>query len=95
MSKKRRTYSPSFRAKVALAAHRGDKTIHELAAQFQVSSQQITKWKARLWDRIEEIFQDDRSRKKDDTPDESTLFEQIGRLKMEVDFLKKKSAEID
>ena len=95
MSKKRRTYSPSFRAKVALAAFRGDKTIHELAAQFQVSSQQITKWKARLLDRIEEIFQDDRSRKKDDSPDESELFEQIGRLKMEVDWLKKKTTEID
>ncbi len=87
MSKKRKTYSPTFRAKVALAAHRGDKPLHQLAAQYQVSSQQITKWKARLLDRIEEIFQDGRSRKKDDTPDESALFEQIGRLKMEVDFL--------
>ncbi|MGL6193262.1 MAG: IS3 family transposase [Thermoguttaceae bacterium] len=97
MSKKRKTYSPSFRAKVALAAHRGDKTIHELAAQFQVSPQQISNWKSRLLERIEEIFQDNRSRKKDEPTNEAELFEQIGRLKMEVDWLKKKlhSSEID
>ena len=92
MSKKRKTYSPGFRAKVALAAYRGDKTIHELAAEFQVSPQQISNWKARLLERIEEIFQDNRSRPKEEPTNEAELFEQIGRLKMEVDYLKKKSA---
>ena len=95
MSQKRKTYSPSFRAKVALAAYRGDKTIHELAAQFGVSPQQITNWKSRLTERVEEIFQDNRSHKKEEPVNESELFEQIGRLKMEIDWLKKKSTQID
>ncbi|MGL6196392.1 MAG: transposase [Thermoguttaceae bacterium] len=89
MPKKRKNYSPSFRAKVALAAHRGDKTIHELAVQFQVSPQQISNWKARLLEHVEDIFQDNRSRKKEEPTNESELFEQIGRLKMENDWLKK------
>jgi len=92
MSLKRKTYSPAFRAKVALAAHRGDKTIHQLASHFQVSPQQISNWKARLTQRVEEIFQDNRSHKKEESANEAELFEQIGRLKMEVDWLKKKSA---
>ena len=95
MTKKRKTYSSSFRAKVALAAFRGEKTVHELAAQFQVSPQQISNWKSRLLERVEEIFQDNRVVKKEQSPNESELFEQIGRLKVEVDWLKKKSAQFD
>ena len=95
MYKKRKTYSSSFRAKVALAAYRGEKTVHELALQFQVSPQQISNWKSRLLERVEEIFQDNRVVKKEQSPNESELFEQIGRLKVEVDWLKKKSAQFD
>ena len=76
---------------------RGDKTINELAAQFEVSPQMILKMKARLKERIEDIFQDERSRKKkpDGEVTREELFEQIGRLKIEVDWLKKKSAQFD
>ena len=97
MSRKRKVYSASFRAQVALAAMRGDKTINELAAQFEVSPQMILKMKARLKERIEDIFQDERSRQKktDGEVTREELFEQIGRLKMEVDWLKKKSAQFD
>lgn len=93
MSRKRKVYSASFRAQVALAAMRGDKTINELAAQFEVSPQMILKMKARLKERIEDIFQDERSRQKktDGEVTREELFEQIGRLKIEVDWLKKKS----
>ena len=97
MSRKRKVYSASFRAQVARAAMRGDKTINELAAQFEVSPQMILKMKARLKERIEDIFQDERSRQKkiDGEVTREELFEQIGRLKIEVDWLKKKSAQFD
>ena len=97
MSRKRKVYSASFRAQVALAAMRGDKTVNEIAAQFEVSPQMVLKMKARLKERIEDIFQDERSRKKksEEEVTQEELFEQIGRLKMEVDWLKKKSAQFD
>ena len=91
MSRKRKVYSASFRAQVALSAMKGDKTINEVAAQFEVSPQRILKMKARLKERIEDIFQDERTRKKkpDGEATQEELFEQIGRLKMENDWLKK------
>ena len=97
MSRKRKVYSASFRAQVALSAMKGDKTINEVAAQFEVSPQRILKMKARLKERIEDIFQDERTRKKkpDGEATQEELFEQIGRLKMENDWLKKKSAMFD
>lgn len=97
MSRKRKVYSASFRAQVALAAMRGDKTINEVATQFEVSPQMVLKMKARLKERIEDIFQDERSRKKKSEGEvtQEELFEQIGRLKMEVDWLKKKSIQFD
>lgn len=93
MSVKRKVYSASFRAKVALAACRGDKTVHQLASQFEISPQQVSNWKSRLHDNIEDIFHDNRTRKKDEPANESALFEQIGRLQMEVDWLKKKATQ--
>ena len=95
MTAKRKNYTPAFRAKVALAAQKGDKTIPQLAAQFQVSPQQISTWKARLIEHVTDIFQDNRTRKKVEPTNESELFEQIGRLKMENEFLKKKSAMLN
>ena len=97
MSRKRNVYSASFRAQVALAAARGDKTVNEIAAQFEVSPQMVLKMKARLKDRIEDIFQDERSRKKksEEEVTQEELFEQIGRLKIENDWLKKKSTQFD
>ena len=97
MSKKRKVYSASFRAQVALSAMRGDKTINEVATQFEVSPQMVLKMKARLKERIEDIFQDERSRKKksEEEVTQEELFEQIGRLKIENDWLKKKSTKFD
>ena len=97
MSRKRKVYSASFRAQVALSAMKGDKTINEVATQFEVSPQMVLKMKARLKERIEDIFQDERSRKKksEEEVTQEELFEQIGRLKMENDWLKKKSAQFD
>ena len=96
MSRKRRVIGPAVKAKVALAALRGDKTTAQLASEFDVHTSQVTAWKKRLWEGCAELFADGRQRRRDDqAPDEQELFEQIGRLKMEVEWLKKKSATLD
>lgn len=96
MSRKRRTLGPSLKAKVALAAVRGDRTTAQLASQFGVHTSQVTAWKKRLLEGVPELFADGRRQRKDEqTADEQELYEQIGRLKMEVEWLKKKSAQLD
>ena len=96
MKRKRRVFGGGFRAKVALAAVRGDKTLSELASQFDVHPNQVSAWRKELIERAAELFEDGRRRKREEeegaSPEE--LYEQIGRLKMEVDWLKKKSAEL-
>jgi transposase-like protein len=95
MTRKRRVFGAAFRAKVALEAVRGQKTTAELASQYKVHSSQVSAWKKQLLDHVAELFADGRSRAKDDSSaDESELFEQIGRLKMELEWSKKKSAEL-
>jgi transposase-like protein len=81
-----------------LAAAKGDKTLSELASKFKVHPTQISEWKKQLLERAAELFQDSRKtkRKRAETQaQEEELFEQIGRLKMEVEWLKKKAAELE
>lgn len=95
MSRKRRVFGPSFKARVALAATRGDKTTAQLASEFSVHTSQVTAWKKQLLEQAAELFEDGRRKQPDErTADEQELYEQIGRLKMEVEWLKKKSAEL-
>ena len=95
MSRKRRVFGSSFRAKVALATIRGDKTTAELASKFAVHTSQVTAWKKQLLERAVELFEDGRRKRRDErSTSEEELYEQIGRLKMEVEWLKKKSAEL-
>ena len=96
MSRKRRVFSAGFKAKVALAAAKGDKTLAELASQYQVYPNQISAWKKQLLDGMQGLFEDGRQRKQQEPDVEAAqLFEQIGRLKVELDWLKKKSLELD
>ena len=93
MSQKRRVFSPKFRSQVAMAAIRGDKTINEIAQQYDVSPQMVVKMKTRLLDRIEELFQDGRSCKKKNSSEPEMSNEElvslVGQLKMENEWLKK------
>jgi putative transposase len=93
---RRRSLGAGLKAKVALAAVRGDKTTAQLASLFGVHVSQVTAWKKRLLAGVSELFADGRQRRKQDVePNEQELFEQIGRLKMEVEWLKKKSTELE
>ena len=88
MTKNRRKHSPSFKAKVALEALQGDETIAELANRFEVHPSQIRKWKNSLTEGAAVIFGGDQAqKKKNDTALVAQLYQQIGQLKVERDFL--------
>ena len=91
MGKKRRQHSKEFKAKVALEALKETATLSELSKRYQLHSAQITQWKKQLKESAPLCFE--RGAGKDGAePAQLTgpLYEEIGRLKMEVDFLKKK-----
>ena len=90
MARKRRVFGGKFRAKVALAAIRGDKTLSQLASQFNVSGNQVSAWKRKLLMQAAELFEDGRRGSAKDAVADEALYEQIGRLKMELEWLKKK-----
>jgi putative transposase len=93
MSGKRRRHSAAFKAKVALEAARQTKTVAELAKTFQVHPVQISQWKKQLLEGAESLFRDGRRREHEDGQAlQAELFERIGRLNMEVEWLKKSVA---
>ena len=93
MTGKRKRHAASFKAKVALEAAKQSKTVAELAKAYQVHPVQISQWKKQLLDGIESLFQDGRHRDHDaDQAIQAALYERIGRLDMEVAWLKKSVA---
>ena len=82
----RRNHSAQFKAKVALAAVRGEKTLSELASQFDVHANQITQWKTQLLERAGEVF-GARSGTTEKPVDLKVLHAKIGELALENDFL--------
>jgi transposase-like protein len=82
----RRNHSPAFKAKVALAAVRGDKTLAELAKLYDVHPNQITDWKSQLLDRAADVFGGE-SRADEPAIDLKALHAKIGQLALENDFL--------
>lgn len=85
--RKRRNHSPEFKAKVAIAALKGDKMLAELAQQFDVHPNQITDWKTQLLERSSVVFGEKPT--KESGPDIQTMQAKIGQLTLENDFLEK------
>lgn len=96
MVRKRKQFTSAFKAKVALAALKGEKSISAIASQYGVHPNQVTQWKRQLLTESSTLFERKHGPKqegKDKLVDE--LYRQIGVLKVELDWLKKKSDEFD
>ena len=92
MSTQRKQYSAEFKARVALEALKGLKTVNELASTYGVHPTQIAHWKHRLQKEMPEIFSVRRDqRERDHEAFQAQLYQQIGQLKVELDWLKKKA----
>jgi len=89
MKRKRRNHSAEFKAKVALAALRGDKTLTDLAEQFDVHPNQIQEWKKRLVENAGDIFSRTAQSGVPDAEAVAALHAKIGQLTMENDFLER------
>lgn len=85
MSKTRRNHSPQFKAKVAVEALQGEKTIHEIAAKYQVHPTQVTQWRRQLIDSAAEVFAAGKPAT-DTSSDREALLAKIGSLIVERDF---------
>jgi transposase-like protein len=95
MAGKRKAHAASFKAQVALAAVKGDKTINELAKQYGVHPTLIHGWKKQLLAGVEDVFARGGGAAADDHQTvQAQLYEQIGRLKMDLEFLKKKLGDV-
>ena len=93
MKRSRRNHTAAFKAKVALAAIKGDQTIAEIAKRFDVHPNSIVQWKTQLLERAAEAF--DADRPKPDAPDVKELHAKIGQLALENDFLERALGRID
>jgi len=94
MPKKRRKFSAEFKAKVALEAVRGERTVNEIAAEHGVHPNQVSQWKSQLLENLPDVFSGERDQSRQDAAvqkERDELYRQIGRLKVEIDWLKKKT----
>ena len=92
MPAQRKQFSAEFKTKVALEAIRANKTLAEMASQFGVHANQISQWKAQAMDALPEVFSRRRRRQAQEERERTEqLYQQIGRLKVELDWVKKKS----
>lgn len=89
MSRKRRNHSPDFKAKVALAAIKGDETLSELARRYGINANLIVKWKKLLLENSAEVFASGKGLAPDRESEIKSLHAKIGEVTMENDFLSK------
>lgn len=90
----RKKFSSEFKAKVALEALKEQKTIAELALQYDLHPTQISQWKKQFLENSAAVFSEKPSVSKDAEANESRLYEQIGKLQMQNDWLKKSCNEM-
>jgi transposase len=95
MARKRRSFSSSFKAKVALEALKGHHTISELSQRHRIHASQVNLWKKQLLAGAEGIFDSGSGKQKssEEEPQTAELYEQIGRLNVQLEWLKKKVAQ--
>lgn len=95
MTKQRRRFSSEFKFRVALEAAKGQQTLGELASKHSLHPNQISQWKRQLLESGAEVFsQNGGKEQRDQQAVQTELYEQIGRLKMELEWVKKKSAQL-
>ncbi len=93
---KRKKFTSKFKAKVAIEALKGHQTVNQIAAEFDVHPSQVNTWKKQLLEESVDIFSKGRKQQTDNAEEEKEkLYSQIGRLKVEVDWLKKKTGHLD
>ena len=90
MSRKRKIHSAKFKARVALEAYKGDKTATEIMSTHKISSGQVSTWKKCLVAGATQLFESNQHKIIDEEALTAPLYEEIGRLKIELDWLKKK-----
>lgn len=91
----RKKFSKDFKAKVALEAHRGEKTIAEIASKYEVHPAQINSWKKQALEALPDAFERKKGKQAPETTvDPDQLYQQIGKLQVEVEWLKKKSLQL-
>ena len=93
MKNKRRNFNPDFKARVALAALKEQKTLAELSIEFELNPNQISNWKKQAIDFLPDGFSDGRKDQKTKLDEAliDRLYQQIGQLQVELEWLKKKS----
>ncbi len=93
---KRRSYSNKLKAKVALAAFKGDRTVNEIASEFGIHVSQVHRWKKEAIEQLPDFFDKKKSVRKanDAEKEKDLLYQQIGKLQVEVEWLKKTSRHL-
>ncbi len=95
MTKKLKIRSAKFKLAVGLEAIKGRKTLNEIGSDYEVNPSLVSKWKKQILSQGAEIFKNGEPKQKQVENQEAKLYEQIGRLQMEMEWLKKKSALFD
>lgn len=87
---RRRNFGKAFKAKVAIEAIKGEKTLNEIASIYEVHPNQVSTWKKQALTKLPDAMDDKRTRKAKRSVDEQKLHQKIGQQAVEIDFLKKK-----